>query len=59
MNTNFIYQNFYRTHMQLIDLSAYCQIDNPAGMFIDFMFEENNECSGLSKLNPTVTQEQK
>ena len=38
MNTNFIYENFYRTYMQLIDLSAYCQIDDPASMFIDFMF---------------------
>ena len=38
LNTNFIYDRFYRTHKQYIDLSAYCVVSNPAAMFIDFMF---------------------
>lgn len=50
LNTNFIFEKFFRAHQQFIDLSSYCFMKKETPMFIDFMFEENHELSDLAKL---------
>lgn len=50
LNTNFVFEKFFRAHQQYIDLSSYCQTKNNGSMFIDFMFEENLDRSDLAKL---------
>lgn len=51
LNTNFIYDGFYRSQKQGIDLSAYCVVSDPTSMFIDFMFEQTQHLSHLANLD--------
>lgn len=50
LNTNFIFDRFFRAHQQLIDLSSFCLVQKKSTMFVDFMFEDNLALSDLAKL---------
>ena len=50
LNTNFIFEKFFRAHQQFIDLSSFCLVKKKSTMFVDFMFEEKLEKSDLAKL---------
>lgn len=38
LNTNFVFEKFFRAHQQYIDLSSFCKVPKGNTMFIDFLF---------------------
>ena len=51
LNTNFIFDRFFRAHQQLLDLSTFCLAQEKSTMFVDFMFEDNLSHSDLARLH--------